>query len=230
MSSAPQWWRAPRRVSVVTDNDGWMLRHCRELVRRLERDGERAALYRSYDELGRGGVAFLLNCHRIASPEVLARNHRNLVVHASDLPAGRGWSPLTWQVLEGRSEIPVCLLEAVAEVDAGPVVYRERLALRGDELLPEMQDALGRLAVSLCRRFLAEPAPPPGTPQSGEPTWYPRRRPRDSRLDPGQSLAAQFELLRVVDNERYPAYFEWRGRSYRLRIDPLPAAPDGEGD
>jgi len=54
--------------------------------------------------------------------------------------------------------------------------------------------------------------------QSGDESFYPRRRPDDSRLDPSRTLAEQFRLLRVVDNDRYPAFFEWRGSMYTLRI------------
>jgi methionyl-tRNA formyltransferase len=34
-------------------------------------------------------------------------------------------------------------------------------------------------------------------------------------------LGEAFDLLRVADPERYPAFFEHRGRTYRIRIDPL---------
>ena len=55
-------------------------------------------------------------------------------------------------------------------------------------------------------------------PQFGEASHYPRRRAVDSRLDPELSLAEQFNLLRVVDNQRYPASFQWRGRRYILNL------------
>jgi methionyl-tRNA formyltransferase len=54
--------------------------------------------------------------------------------------------------------------------------------------------------------------------QSGDESFYRRRKPEGSRMDPNRTLAEQFELLRVVDNERYPAFFEWRGSMYDLRI------------
>jgi hypothetical protein len=82
-----------------------------------------------------------------------------------------------------------------------------------------MRHALGRMTVELCRRFLSESAPPPGQSQQGEPTDYPRRRPPDSELDPMRSIAEQFDLLRVVDNERYPAFFTHHGHRYVLRVD-----------
>ncbi len=219
MTSIPEWWQKPRRVSVVVDNDSWVLTHAEDLVRWLGEDGDEAALCRAHDAVGDGAVAFYLGCVTLTPPDILARNRRNLVVHASDLPRGRGFSPLTWQVLEGATRIPVCLLDAAHEADAGPVVYRAELEFKGAELIDEMRQALGRLTITLCRRFMAEETPPEGVEQQGEAGVYPRRTPDDSRLDPDKSIAEQFDLLRVVDNRRYPAFFDFRGRRYHIRID-----------
>lgn len=221
MTVTPDWWRRPRRVSVVVDNPSWILPFAERLVADLSDGGDDAALCRTHDEIRDGMAAFYLGCTRITPPHVLARNRRNLVVHASDLPRGRGFSPLTWQILEGRDEVPVCLLEAGVEVDSGPVIYREAIAFAGHELIGEMRARLGDATVGLCRRFMSEPSPPMGIAQEGAPSSYQRRRPPDSRLDPSRSLADQFDLLRVVDNETYPAFFEWRGHSYKLAIEKI---------
>ena len=132
---------------------------------------------------------------KITPGYILERNRRNLVVHASDLPRGRGFSPLVWLILEGAKQIPVCLLEAASDVDAGPVVYRDCIAYEGHELNDELRMRLGESHVALCRRFMAEPAPVAGVLQTGEPTRYRRRIPADSRLDPDRSIAEQFDLF-----------------------------------
>jgi methionyl-tRNA formyltransferase len=217
--TAPDWWRSPRRIHVVVDNPSWILPYAEELVTRIAADGDHALLARDHEQVGPGLAAFYLGCTRITPPEVLARNRFNLVVHESDLPRGRGFAPLTWQILEGRSEIPVCLLEAAAEADAGPVLLRDVLRFEGHELHPELRAAQGRITVDLCLRFLASPEPPAGEPQQGSPTTYRRRRPGDSELDPARTLAEQFNLLRVVDNETYPAFFRHAGHLYRLKIE-----------
>lgn len=49
-----------------------------------------------------------------------------------------------------------------------------------------------------------------------------RCRPADSQLDPERSLAEQFNLLRVVVNQRYSAFFDWHGRRYVLQVQPEP--------
>ncbi|MBW5448344.1 methionyl-tRNA formyltransferase [Cohnella sp. CFH 77786] len=168
-----------------------------------------------------GDIAFYLGCEQIVSPAVLALHTRNLVVHASNLPQGKGWSPLTWQILEGKSDIPVCLFEAAERVDSGPIYLKKTLSFRGTELIGEMRRELGRVTFELCEEFLQRY---PGildeaVPQQGEPTFYPRRTPTDSRLNPDLSIREQFRLLRVADNERYPCYFELDGDTFVVKVE-----------
>ncbi len=223
----PPWWRRPRRVAVVVDNPNWMTPFARRLVAELEAAGEHARFLDDPDGIEEGGIAFFLNCHARIPERVLARSFRNLVVHASRLPQGRGMSPWVWQILEGAKTLPLTLFEAVAEIDAGPVYRTIEIPLEGHELVDELRYRIGDATVELCRWFLTRERPPEGCPQQGRPSYYRRRVPADSRLDPERSLAEQFDLLRVVDNERYPAFFDFRGKRYILRIEKA-AGPSGE--
>ena len=63
-------------------------------------------------QVGNGDIVFYLSCGQIAPVDMLSRNKHNLVVHESALPDGKGWSPLTWQIIEGKNEIPITLFEA----------------------------------------------------------------------------------------------------------------------
>jgi methionyl-tRNA formyltransferase len=58
------------------------------------------------------------------------------------------------------------------------------------------------------------------------PTYYRRRTPEDSRLDPQRSIAEQFDLLRVVDPDRFPAFFDLCGHRYVVRIEKQAGAAD----
>lgn len=179
----------------------------------------------SHAQIRQGDVLFLLSCEKILPARLLSLHAHNIVVHESALPAGRGWAPLTWQILEGKNSIPVTLLEAVEPVDSGVIHLQDTIEFTGTELCPELRDAQGRATLSLCQRFIAEYPPQNPRPQQGDPTFYPKRGPKDSRLDPGKSIADQFDLLRVCDNERYPAWFEFRGQKYILRIEKAPSQP-----
>lgn len=209
-------------IAVVIDNDEWMLPFCETLVKNLSDEGKNARLCRSYESIADDTrVSFFLSCHQIASADILQKSQRNLVVHASALPSGRGMSPLTWQILEGVDSIPVCLIEAEEKVDSGAIVYTEIMELQGHELIGEIRQRLGEISIGLCQRFLNEEEMPEGCAQKGEADYYSLRTPEDSRIDPNASIASQFNLFRVVDNERYPAYFDLHGHRYQLRISKM---------
>ena len=72
--------------------------------------------------------------------------------------------------------------------------------------------------MQLCLRFVNDYKALIPVKQEGAPSWYARRRAADSRLNIDKSVRDQFNLLRIVDNERYPAYFEIDGQVYTLQI------------
>ena len=129
---------------------------------------------------------------------------------------------MAWQILEGKNRIAVTLIEAVDAVDAGPIYLQEWISLEGTELNPEWRLLQARATQNLCTQWLrAYPAiVEKARPQTDGGSIYARRRPADSRLDPSRTLAEQFNLLRVVHNQDYPAFFELRGRLYRISIEP----------
>jgi methionyl-tRNA formyltransferase len=216
------WWNGVRKVAAVVDNPSWVLPFVQIIVDRANAAGDLAMLCRTYDDIPTGNdIALFLGCVGIAQPAVLSRSRRNLVVHSSDLPRGRGFAPLAWQILNGQKEITTCLIEAAAEVDAGPIVERDVLRFNGTELYPEWREAQGWLIVDLVLRFLAAADEPHGIPQTGEATKFRRRTRLDSKLDPDKTIAEQFDLLRTVDNDEFPAFFTYRGRTYKLAISLL---------
>ncbi|MCX6953958.1 MAG: UDP-2,4-diacetamido-2,4,6-trideoxy-beta-L-altropyranose hydrolase [Verrucomicrobia bacterium] len=205
------------------DGDSWSGAFLGELKGDLEKSGHTVRWIHDPKEIGEGDVAFFLSLGRIVPRALLRRHAHNLVVHASALPHGRGWSPLTWQILEGRNAIPVSLLEAADGVDTGDIYAQQTLQFQGTELLPEMHRAVADATTALCRDFIARYpfSCADRRAQSGEPSYSARRCPVDSRLDPDRTLRDQFNLLRVCDQERYPAFLEIAGRRYEVRLTPV---------
>ena len=165
-------------------------------------------------------MCLLLSCGRLLSAEQLALHRHNLVVHESALPQGQGWSPMTWQILDGASYIPVTLFEAVAELDAGPIYLQQKIQLKGHELVDEWRALQAQATLELCLAWFDrhQEVVSAAQPQLGEPSHFRRRRPADSQLDPERSLAEQFNLLRVVDNQEYPAFFSMAGRTFLMSV------------
>lgn len=224
----PDWWQRPRQICVLVDNDSWILEFATQLVETIKRQGDHCKLVRKADDVPNSVATFFLGCVKITPPDVLARSRYNLVVHESDLPKGRGFAPLSWAILAGEKSIKVCLIEAAEEVDAGNIYLKRTIEFSGTELCHELRQRQGEITNELCLDFLASEFPPQGTPQSGRSSRYGRRRPSDSRLDPHATIADQFNLLRIVDNDRYPAFFEYRGRRFALRIEDIGPSEEPE--
>jgi methionyl-tRNA formyltransferase len=178
-------------------------------------------------ELTAGDILFLISCHEIISSQDRQKYAANLVIHASDLPEGRGWSPHVWQILEGRQDIVVSLIEAQDEVDTGPIWAQRHLVLEGHELYEEINSRLFAIELELMDHALELIGHATPVPQEGRaPSYYPRRKPEDSRLDPDRPIAEQFDLLRVADPQRYPAFFDLRGHRYLIHVEKAGAADE----
>ena len=50
-------------------------------------------------QLGGGDILFLISCSEIINAKDRAQYKVSLVLHASDLPQGRGWSPHIWALV-----------------------------------------------------------------------------------------------------------------------------------
>jgi methionyl-tRNA formyltransferase len=212
------------KVSILSSDPGhpvvsWLRRWQSEMAAR----GHEVSLCFEKSELPGGDLLFLVSCAHIVRQQERDRYRAVLVLHASDLPRGRGWSPHIWAIVNGAREIPLCLLEAADKVDTGDVWLRTRFALEGHELLPEINEKLFAAELDLMTRAVEAGGRLTPVPQAGDPGAYmPKRTAESSRLDPERSLAEQFDLLRVVDNERYPAFMDYRGHRYVLRIEKAP--------
>jgi methionyl-tRNA formyltransferase len=170
-------------------------------------------------DVGEGTFLFLISCTEIVRPDVRARFDHTLVVHASDLPRGRGWAPYVWSILEGADELCVTLLDADDPVDSGDIWQQIRVPLDGSELHDEIFEKLFAAELALMDWAVAHCATERPTPQSGEPTYYPRRTPADSEVSVEQRLVDIFDLLRVADPDRYPAFFHHRGHRYVITLE-----------
>lgn len=208
-------------ISIASAKESWINPSIKEFLQTLSASGHQVVWVHDAGEAPPSDILFLLSYWEIVPRSVRTKHAHTLVVHESDLPKGRGWSPVTWQILEGSNRIPLCLLEAADAFDAGHVYLRSEMALRGDELVDEIREKQATASFQLCRDFIDQyPAiTMKATPQDGSPSEYPRRRPADSELDPEQSIAAQFNQLRVADNAAYPAFFVYKGQKYILKIE-----------
>jgi methionyl-tRNA formyltransferase len=174
-------------------------------------------------ELTGGDVLLLVSCGEIIRAVDRARFSHTLVLHASDLPRGRGWSPHIWDIIGGAETITVTLLEAADKVDTGRIWHQVRAAVPPGALWDEINQILFAAEIDLLDfavdnlHSVVPRAQDPGV----VPDYHRLRVPEDSRVDPARPLAEQFDLIRTCDPHRYPAYLDHRGHRYRLILEKM---------
>ena len=209
------------KISILSDKHSWLNSWIKKLRKKLLKLDYSVNWVHDPNELIKGELCFILSYYKILTKKELSKNKFNLVVHESDLPRGRGWSPMTWQIIENKNEIIFSLFEAQPDqVDSGEIYLQEKIIFEGSELIKEIRKKQGQTTINLCEKFITN------YPkilfnkktQTGKPTYYKRRFPRDSKLDIKKSILDNFNLLRVVDNKNYPAYFDYLGKRFIVKI------------
>lgn len=208
-------------ISILcTDSKHPVVDSLRVWIEDISSKGHAATLIFDKAELRGGDILFLVSCSQIIRDAEKEKYKATLVLHASDLPKGRGWSPYIWSILAGENQITVSLLEASEPVDSGAIWFKTAFDLEGHELLQEINAKLFEAELLLMTHAVEQFDGIKPTKQAGEPGPYmAKRSPDDSRLDPNKTIAEQFNLLRVVDSQRYPAFFDYRGHRYLIKIE-----------
>jgi methionyl-tRNA formyltransferase len=172
-------------------------------------------------ELTGGDLLFLISCQEMIRAVTKAMYHYTLVLHASNVPQGKGFAPLNWQILEGQSEITVSMMDAADKVDSGDIFHQVTFENEGHETFEEIFEKLFHAEIELMTYAVIHFPRLQGRPQDSsiESSYYRRRTPEDSRIQVESSIENAFDLLRASDPSRYPVQFEHRGHTYTLRLE-----------
>lgn len=139
--------------------------------------------------------------HKI--PASIHERFECVIFHMTDLPYGRGGSPLQNLVVRGHENTQISALRCVEELDAGPVYLKRPLNLNGsaEEIFLRADRIIESMIVEIIDN---KPTP---KPQTGKPTTFKRRRPEQSDWSKAEDLDAVFDHIRMLDAEGYPPAF-----------------------
>ena len=163
-------------------------------------------------------IIFILNYSKIIKESILNKYELPIVIHASDLPKGRGFAPMIWQILNNKNVITVSLFKASKNFDEGNIIYKTKLKFNGTELYNELRKKLSKKIFDLISHFLKKYPKITYYKQRGKPTYFKKRTSSDSEININKSIKSQFNLLRVCNNELWPAYFKYKGNTYIIKI------------
>lgn len=142
-------------------------------------------------------------------PREIYDNFECVVFHMTDLPFGRGGSPLQNLIERGIYQTKVTAIRVVKELDAGPIYLKQDLDLQGSA-----SEIFRRAAEIIFEDMIPyiignEPA---CIPQKGEIVMFNRRTLEQSNIAELSSLTKVYDYIRMLDAEGYPLAFVEAGR------------------
>ncbi len=138
-------------------------------------------------------------------PSAIFERYECIVFHMTDLPYGRGGSPLQNLIVRGLTATKLSALRVEVGLDTGPVYLKMDLSLSGtaEEIFVRVNELVGKMIVEIIQNNLQP------VPQEGDPVVFKRRKPEQSDMSGLEKLEEIFDYIRMLDADGYPhAYIE----------------------
>ena len=136
-------------------------------------------------------------------PAEIYLKYECIVFHMTDLPYGRGGSPLQNLIVRGHIETKISALRVVKELDAGPIYLKRNLSLTGTA--EEIFVRGNRVIELMISEIIAKNLEP--KKQEGEIVKFKRRKPEDSNISAVEDLKKTYDYIRMLDADGYPHAF-----------------------
>jgi len=138
-------------------------------------------------------------------PQKIINSYECVCFHMTDLPYGRGGSPLQNLIIRGLKDTKISALRMTEVLDGGPIYTKRNLSLSGraENIYKRASKIIFNIIIDLVTK---NPVP---KKQEGKVTKFKRRVPSDSAIDNVKSLESLFDFIRMLDAPDYPkAYIE----------------------
>jgi len=140
-------------------------------------------------------------------PKSITSRIKCLCLHMTDLPYGRGGSPLQNLILRGHTDTKLTIFHMCDELDAGPIYVQAPMSLHGSA--HDIYLRMCEVSTKMIEEVLVKDLSP--VPQRGSPTNFVRRQPVESEIPLIPRLELIYNFIRMLDAPTYPPAFVNRG-------------------
>lgn len=136
-------------------------------------------------------------------PEEIWRNFECIVFHMTDLPFGRGGSPLQNLIANGYKDTKISALKVEKGIDTGPIYLKHSLSLEGsaNNIFVRAKKIITSMIIEIIQN---NPIP---VKQEGIITTFKRRTKDDGNIGSLTNIEKIHDYIRMLDAEGYPNAF-----------------------
>jgi methionyl-tRNA formyltransferase len=193
-------------INMIVSNKIWHKNYIKEIEAKTNStiiyiDDKSLLTYENLREYSPSYIFFPHWSHMI--PEEIYKNFECIIFHMTDLPFGRGGSPLQNLIARGIYETKVTALRCEKELDAGDIYFKMPLSLQGaaEEIYLRAAEVTKDMMIEIVKKGLQPQK------QEGEVVTFDRRKPEDGDIGNLQELTQIFDYIRMLDADGYPRAF-----------------------
>ncbi|MDR0581180.1 MAG: hypothetical protein LBG04_03665 [Holosporaceae bacterium] len=137
-------------------------------------------------------------------PSEIHKNFQCIVFHMTDLPFGRGGSPMQNLISRGIYDTKISAIRCEEGLDAGDVYLKKDFSLRegsAEELYMKAGEIISTMIDEIIETKLV------ASPQIGKIVEFKRRRPEESNIASLNSVEEIYDFVRMLDAPGYPKAF-----------------------
>lgn len=147
---------------------------------------------------------FIPHWSHIINKEIF-ENYECIVFHMTDLPYGRGGSPLQNLILRGHKSTKITALRVDEGIDTGDIYLKQDLLLEGtaQQIFVQSSEVILKMIMTILENQIQP------VKQEGKIVEFKRRTPKESDIYKIEKLESVYDFIRMLDCEGYPhAYLE----------------------
>ncbi len=158
-------------------------------------------------------------------PKGIFENFNCVLFHMTDLPYGRGGSPLQNLIARGHSKTMISALKVEQGIDTGPIYLKKPLSLKGTA--QEIFLRAGNVMLGMMKEIISKQPVP--IAQKGKVVTFKRRTPDQGNLQSIDDLETVYNFIRMLDADGYPnafletAFFKFEFSKATLKKDSITA-------
>lgn len=137
-------------------------------------------------------------------PKKIYENYECIVFHMTDLPFGRGGSPLQNLIQRGIYNTKISAVKVAEKIDAGPIYLKRNLDLKGSAT--EIFKRAAKIIYEDMIPYIIRKQPIP-IPQKGKIQEFKRRNYSQSNIANLANKRKVYDYIRMLDAEGYPPAF-----------------------
>ena len=141
-------------------------------------------------------------------PAKILNEFNCICFHTSNLPFGRGGSPIQNLIKRKIYSTYVCAIKMTNVLDGGPIYCKKKIKLTGslDKIFMELSKKIMQMML-----FILKNNPKPKI-QKGKELYFKRLKPKDSKINTKEKLIDIYDKIRMLDHKEYPNAFLKSGK------------------